>query len=33
VIIPGARHTDLYDDRAKLIPWDKLASFFKRHLQ
>jgi fermentation-respiration switch protein FrsA (DUF1100 family) len=33
VIIPGANHTDLYDDRAKLIPWDKLASFFKRHLQ
>jgi fermentation-respiration switch protein FrsA (DUF1100 family) len=31
VIIPGAGHVDLYD-RVGLIPWDKLESFFKRHL-
>jgi fermentation-respiration switch protein FrsA (DUF1100 family) len=31
VIIPGANHVDLYD-RVKLIPWDKLASFFGKHL-
>ena len=31
VIIPGAGHVDLYD-RVDLIPFDKLASFFQRHL-
>jgi fermentation-respiration switch protein FrsA (DUF1100 family) len=31
VIIPGANHTDLYD-RADVIPFDKLTSFFKQHL-
>ena len=30
-IVPGAGHVDLYD-RVNLIPWDKLSSFFKRHL-
>jgi uncharacterized protein len=30
-IVPGAGHVDLYD-RANLIPWDKLASFFNKHL-
>lgn len=30
-IVPGASHVDLYD-RVKLIPWDKLTSFFKQHL-
>lgn len=29
--VPGAGHVDLYD-RVTLIPWDKLASFFGRHL-
>lgn len=29
--VPGAGHVDLYD-RVNLIPWDKLASFFSRHL-
>jgi fermentation-respiration switch protein FrsA (DUF1100 family) len=31
MIIPGASHTDLYD-RVDLIPFDKMASFFKQHL-
>lgn len=31
VFVPGARHVDLYD-RVNLIPWDKLESFFNRHL-
>jgi hypothetical protein len=30
-IVPGAGHVDLYD-RVKLIPWDKLQSFFNQHL-
>jgi len=30
-IVPGAGHVDLYD-RVDLIPWDKLQSFFGRHL-
>lgn len=29
--VPGAGHVDLYD-RANLIPWDKLVSFFTRSL-
>jgi uncharacterized protein len=29
--VPGAGHVDLYD-RVNLIPWDKLTSFFTRHL-
>ncbi len=29
--VPGAGHVDLYD-RVTLIPWDRLASFFTRHL-
>jgi uncharacterized protein len=32
VIVPGARHIDLYD-RVDLIPFDKLTSFFTKHLQ
>jgi len=32
IIVPGARHIDLYDD-TKLIPFDKLASFFSEYLQ
>lgn len=31
MIIPGVNHTDLYD-RMDVIPFDKLASFFKQHL-
>ena len=31
VWVPGATHVDLYD-RVDLIPWDKLTSFFNRHL-
>jgi fermentation-respiration switch protein FrsA (DUF1100 family) len=30
-IVPGAGHVDLYD-RVPLIPFDKLTSFFRRHL-
>ncbi|MBE9605771.1 alpha/beta hydrolase [Acetobacteraceae bacterium H6797] len=30
-IVPGATHVDLYD-RASLIPWDKLQSFFTTNL-
>ncbi|MEG4218816.1 alpha/beta hydrolase [Microcoleus sp. Pol14C6] len=30
-IVPNAGHVDLYD-RVKLIPWDKLQSFFNQHL-
>lgn len=29
--VPGAGHVDLYD-RVNLIPWDKLTSFFSKHL-
>ena len=32
LIIPGAVHTDLYDDRAGVIPYDKIESFFKTNL-
>lgn len=31
MIIPGANHTDLYD-KVDVIPFDKLTSFFNRHL-
>lgn len=31
MIIPGANHVDLYD-RVDVIPFDKLQSFFERHL-
>lgn len=30
-IVPGAGHVDLYD-KVNLIPWDKLTSFFQKHL-
>ena len=30
-VVPGAGHVDLYD-RVKLIPWEKLESFFDKHL-
>lgn len=31
MIIPGARHVDLYD-RMDVIPFDKLGTFFRQHL-
>ena len=33
LIIPGAVHTDLYDDKASVIPYDKMESFFKKNLK
>ena len=30
-LVPGAGHVDLYD-RVNLIPWNKLTSFFAKHL-
>ena len=33
MIISGAVHTDLYDDRAGVIPYDKLELFFLNHLK
>lgn len=32
LIVPNARHTDFYDNRAGVIPFDKLESFFKKNL-
>ena len=32
VIIPGARHIDLYD-REDMIPFDKLDEFFSKNLK
>ena len=32
LIIPGAVHTDLYDDKNGKIPYDKLEQFFKENL-
>ena len=32
MIIPGAVHTDLYDDVAGVIPYDKMENFFKENL-
>lgn len=32
-IVPGASHTDLYDDVAGKIPYDKLEQFFKANLK
>ena len=31
MIIPGAYHTDLYDNM-KLIPFDKITEFMKKYL-
>ena len=33
LIIPGAVHTDLYDDVAGVIPYDKIEAFFKENLK
>ena len=32
-IIPGAVHTDLYDDEASVIPYDKMEQFFNENLK
>ncbi len=32
MIIPGAVHTDLYDDKNGKIPYDKMETFFKQNL-
>ena len=32
-IIPGAVHTALYDDRAGVIPYDKMEEFFTQYLK
>ena len=32
-IVKGASHTDLYDNTAGKIPFDKFEAFFKKHLQ
>ena len=31
-VVPGAGHVDLYD-RTDVIPFDKLADFFRKNLQ
>ena len=33
MIIPGAVHTDLYDDKNGKIPYDKMEAFFKANLK
>ena len=33
MIIKGASHIDLYDDKAGLIPYDKMAEFFAKNLK
>lgn len=32
-IVPNATHVDLYDNKAGVIPYDKIDSFFKKHLK
>ena len=32
-IVQGAVHTDLYDDRAGVIPYDKMVEFFTKNLK
>ena len=32
LIVPNARHTDFYDNRAGVIPFDKLEAFFSEYL-
>ena len=33
LILPGAVHTALYDDRANVIPYDRMEEFFKANLK
>lgn len=32
VIIPGAVHCDLYDNKAGVIPWDRIEAFYRKYL-
>ena len=32
IVVPGATHTSLYDDMAK-IPFERIAAFFKQNLK
>ena len=32
-IVPGAVHIDLYDNRAGVIPYDKIEAFFNEYLK
>ncbi len=33
LIIPGASHVDLYDNRAGVIPYDRIVAFFREYLK
>ena len=33
LIIPGATHVDLYDDKAGVIPFDRIGQFFLENLK
>ena len=33
LLVPGAVHTALYDERAGVIPWDRIAAFFRENLK
>lgn len=33
IVIPNAVHTDLYDDKAGVIPYDKIEDFFREYLK
>ena len=33
LLIPGAVHVDLYDDRAGVIPYDRIESFYREYLK
>ena len=33
MIIPGAVHTALYDDRDGVIPYDKIEAFFRENMK
>lgn len=33
LLIPGASHVDLYDNKAGVIPYDKIEKFFRNHLK
>ncbi len=33
LLVPGARHVDLYDTKAGMIPFDRIETFFKRNLR
>ena len=33
LIVKGASHIDLYDDKAGKIPFDKMADFFGKNLK